>query len=886
MELINRKISILTISTLLVLVASPVFQEGLHAAEQSQSRKTGSSEKKWVKADSLYGAGGLKSTITFAAKDSVIYNLDRRTMELWGKARIEHESTTVKAPEIVIDLNTSLLQASGVAESSKMPAEPAVFTDKQGSFTAETMSYDFKTGKGETSKVSSSSNQIFFGGEHVTRLENGELQIRDGSFTTCEEDDPHYWISSSNMTIIPDDRVTAKPLVMYVRPEIFSRRLPAIPILALPYMVFPLKEGRSSGFLTPSISNESNRGYYLSNLGYFWAIDDYMDLKLEGDISLNGSWRIGNRFRYTKSNIFSGALSGEYKRYTLKSDDSEHREWNAKIVHNQVFDPAMRLDVNLSFQGGDRIYDLNSMNSETIVTEQANSRASLARTFNDESSVAALYFDRTEDLRNHNTNDTVGASYFQNRIYPFRSGFSGESDDWKKDISITSAATLSGTRALRGDISSSGYAASADFELGYYREFAPGYKALFTQGLSFQKRDPVPGLVADDFNATTVVLPLRAQSTLFNHFNVNPGLTVSRFLNNDAQDRDFSTYVFSVDASTRLYGTLGTGLFENTLGLKAIRHTFIPTLTYAWNPSFTGTGYDFYHHLYDWTYSQLYNRFETTRYSGLPEGQNTVGITLKNLFHGKFRGSSAPENYDSVYGDHTVQLLSLSASTAYNFAADALQLAPLTVTAESNALSPNLLLSAGAMYDFYSYDRLTGERVNRFNSDDGNGLLRFVRGFLNMSFTLQGHRADGTSAPTSGAPYLMSTEQSLLRQRFNNGEFSDMDYGLPWQLKLALYLQSDKSNPLQPSTTSLINTSVRTSLSKNWQFAVNTGYDFQQREVIFPMLQLYRDLHCWQMSFQWVPSGSFRSYAIQIGLKAPQLKDIKIRQTGSAAALF
>lgn len=869
-----------------MLLTSPLFQEGLHAAGQSETPKAVSSEKKQVKTDALSGAGKLDRTIFFAAKDSVIYNLDRRTMELWGKARVNHESSVVKAPEIVIDLNTSLLKAFSVADSSKKTVEPAVFTDKQGSFTADTMSYDFKTGRGETSNVSSTSNQIMFGGEHVTRLENGELNITDGSFTTCDDENPHYWISSSNMTIIPDDRIIARPLVMYVRPEIFSHRLPAFPILALPYMVFPIKEGRSSGFLIPSIGNESDRGYSLSNLGYFWAINDFMDLRLEGDIALNGSWRLGERFRYTKRDVFSGSITGEYKRYILNSDDSEHREWNAKIVHNQVFDPDMRLDVNLNFQDGDRLYDLNSLNSETIVNEQANARASLAKTFNEESSIVTLDYDRIKDLRNNNRTDTVGASFYQNRIYPFRSDYSGEMDGWKKDISITTGASLSGTNASVNDVSSSGYAASASVELGYFREFAPGYQALFTQGLSFQKNEVVPGLYDDAFSATSVVLPLRMQSTLFNHFNINPGLTVTRFLNNGGQERDFSTYVFSVDASTRLYGTLNTGLFENLLGLKALRHTFIPIVTYAWNPAFSGVGYDYFHHLYDWTYSNLYNRFENTRYSGLPEGQNTVGITLKNLFQGKFRGSAESDNYDSVYGDHTVQLLSLSASTSYNFAADALQLAPLIITAESNALSPNLMLSTGAMYDFYSYDPLTGERVNRFNSDDGKGLLRFVRGFVNMSFTVQGHRQAGAPAPTSVSPYLKNTEQTLLRDRFNNGEFNEIDYSLPWQLRLSLYLQSDKSNPLQPTTNSLINASAKASLSRNWQIVVNTGYDFQQGEVIFPMLQLYRDLHCWQMSFQWVPSGSFRSYAIQIGLKAPQLKDIHFRQTGRTGSLF
>jgi len=855
--------------------------EVLHAAVVPQKGKEIPAEKRAVRIEALSGTGNIKSTVYFTAKDSIIYNLDRRTMDLWGKARIDHDGANVKAPKIVIDLDTSLLYASGTADSSGVSAEPAVFTDRQGSFDAEMMTYSFKTKRGETTNVSSTSREIIFSGEHVTRNADGELIITNGTFTTCDDEEPHYWFSSSHMNIIPDNRIIARPLVMHIRPELFSKRLPAIPILALPYMVFPIKEGRSSGFLIPSLSSD-DRGYYLSNLGYFWAINDYMDLRLEGDLAFDGSWRLGERFRYTKINSFTGELSGEYRRNPQATD------WNAKVRHTQVFDPSMRLDANLKFQGGDRYYDLNSMNSETIVTEQSNAYASLAKTFNDENSIAALVYNRSADLRNHNSMQTVRATFYQNRMYPFRSGFSEDTGDWKSDFSVTAGASYSGQTLSVLDASSSGYAANANVELGYFKEFAPGYKALFTQGFSLQGRRPVSGIYNDDpYSGTRLVLPLRMQSTLFHHFNINPSLTYIQSLQTDGEQKAFSTAVFAVDATTRLYGTLETGALENLLGLKALRHTFIPSLTYAWNPSFSTGAADAYRNRYDWTDYQLYNRYENTTYTGLPEGQSTVGITLKNLFHGRFRGPSAQGEYSSPAGDHSVELLSLTASTAYNFAADALHLAPLTLTASSNALSQNLLFNAGSMYDFYSYDASTGERVNRLNSEDGRGVLRFVKGFLDMSYSFQGRRNQASSSSTSSATRLPNATQALFRDRFNKTDFSDIDYGLPWQFRISLFLHADRSNPLKPlETTSLLSAAATVPLSKNWQAAVNTGYDLRRNKLAFPMLQLYRDLHCWQLSFQWVPVGEFQSYAVQIGLKASQLTDLKLRQTGRSPGIF
>ena len=861
----------------------PLFVSGLlHASQRSEKGKEERPNKQSVPLDSLSGMGGLKSVVLFTAKDSVIYNLDKRKMELWGKARIDHEDTSIKAPKIIVDLDTSLFRAFGIADSSKKLLEPAVYTDRQGSFNAETMTYNLKTKKGETTNISSSTKQVVFSGANVKRLENGEMFIKDGTFTSCEDPSPHWWVSSSEMTIIPDNRIIARPMILYVRPEIFSERLPSLPILALPYMVFPLKDGRSSGFLVPSFGHNSDMGYGLTNLGYFWAINDYMDLRLNSDISLNGSWGLGERFRYKESNVFSGEIAGEYLHYPAYSD------WNAKIIHNQVFDSSTRLDVNVQLQGPPQGFDLYSNNSITMVTQQSNARAGLAKTFNNENGIASITYNRSEDLSTLVATQTIDALFYQNRMYPFRSSF--PVDDWRSDVSLSSGASYSGSYTSPSTVMSSGYSANADVELGYYHEFSEGNKALFTQGVSLQGTQPMTGLY-DAYNGTSVVFPLKMQSTLFRYFNVNPSLTVIHSFSQDSANRDFSTTVFAVDASTRLYGILETGFLENLFGLNALRHTFIPTLSYLWNPPFSGTAYNYYGNVYDWTDPQLFSRLGNTTYAGVPEGQNTVGISLKNLIQGKVRGPLKADEECAIFGEETVQLLSLNASTAYNFNADALHLAPVAFTASSNALSPNVLFSAGTMYDVYGYDPLTGNRVDRRNSEDGGGLLRFIKGFLNMSLSIQGNSdAKSSVLPWSSSPAPLfgsniaqpNSAQSIFIERFNNEYFRSIDFRQPWEFQFSLLLQSDKSNPLAPVTTSLINGSVKESLSKQWQMVMNTGYDIQNNQLVFPMLRLNRDLDCWQMSFLLIPFGQFRSYAFQIGLKPP-FSDFSIK-TGTGAS--
>ena len=795
--------------------------------------------------------------VTFAAQDSVVYNFDRRSMELWGKARLDHERAQVTAPKIVIDGTSSLLHAYGTSASAQTPAEPAVFGDQQGSLRSDIITYNFQTRVGETASLMPSfANGVYFKGKKVSKLDDGKIVVKDGTFTTCDEAEPHYWFSASSMTLQSDKSLTAKSLVMYIRPEIFSQRLPAIPVMALPYMKWSAKRERVSGLLTPTITTYSS-SLALSKFGYYWAMSDYADLNLEADLALNGSWRLGDRFRYLKNGAFSGVISGDYKRYAATGDRSAATDWNAAIEHHQALDASSQLDVALQFQGGKRDDDLHAMNVESVLTEQTNARASVVKTFQNDNSLLTATYNRSADLRNNNSHQSVESTFYQNRLSPFRAA----GDSWTSAVSITTGAALTLESLSLNERVSSGYSGYLNGELGYYRELGKGSKALLTQGISLQSMEPVAG--SNSYSGTRVLLPLRMQSTLFHHLNLNPSLTYSHSLRSDGGE-SFSTAVFSVDASTRLYGTLGTGMLEKLVGLKALRHTFIPTLSYTWNPAFAGQweSASSSSSVYDWPTATPFSGFEAARFTGLPDGQRTVGLTLKNLFHGKFNGSSTPENGDGSTGDYTAQLLSLTASTSYNSAAEACPLAPLSIVASSNVVAPNVLFSGGAMYDLYSYDSATGARVNRTNRDDGKPPLRFVKGFMNMSVSMQGSRQSGSVASYASvfaSPFASYAEQSLYLNPFLASD---------WQMMLSLFMQTDNINPLAPTSDKLLNVAAKVALSKNWQSGITTGYDLERNTMVFPMVQLYHDLHCWKMGLQLVPSGVFQGITFQLGLKA------------------
>ncbi|WP_246046547.1 putative LPS assembly protein LptD [Chlorobaculum thiosulfatiphilum] len=896
--------------SLLLLVQS---FEGFAPLRAGESASKPQSEKEAATPDSLARKpDDLDSTVVYTARDSLIYNVNKRTADLFGKAKVNYRDSRIEGPTITVEQGTSTARAKASRDSLGRPSELPVYTDSAGSFTAETMAYNYKTRIGTASDISSKDEQGIYSGRNVKRMPSGELYIEDGVYTTCDLEEPHYWFEGEHMRIIPDDRLISRPFIMYIHPEIFNKRLPVLPVMYLPYMSAPISNKRASGFLFPRLGSGGDMGTYLSNLGYFWAISDYADLRVEGDVSFNGSWRLGQRFRYQNGDLYSGSITGEYEKIMLNdSDDPDHRRYinrDLRIIHHQQFDPTARLDVNLQYLGGDRYYDNTSIDLETLVAEQATSYASFSKSWDENNRVLIAGYQKVDDLSTGELTQKATASLYQNRIYPFRPRLSSspsESPGWSSRLFVQP--TLSGSALFNEawGIKTDFYSGNAGLEFGYLHDFSPGYRALFTQGINVQALGKTIS-EQDDLDATSIQLPFKIQSTLFKYLHLTPAVTFTQYrvnstvskyydtsageelTNTIAEPASYATTVFSLDAQTRLYGVMNTGFLDKLTGLSAIRHTFIPTVSFIYNPDYRGSGYDIYDSYYDPVALQnvRYNRFGESLYSAVPEERTFVGLSLQNLFHGKFRSDEvSSESGDSAgAGYKTAQLLSLTASSGYNFAADEMPIAPLVLMASSNAFAPALMFSAGATYDFYTYDPLTGDRVDKLAMDDGKGLLRFVNGFLNMSVSKSGHlRSPFASVDKndSDTPLVKNTslpvEQALYKERFHSDELTDFSASLPWSLRMSLYLISDKSDPLDPYSTALLNSAGRLALSRNWQVGFSTSYDFRNNEFVYPALMLYRDLHDFQFSAQWVPSGEHKGYLFQIAMKPANLKYLKLK---------
>lgn len=853
----------------------------------------------------------LDSTVVYTARDSLVYHIGQRTADLFGKARVDYKESRIEAPRITVIQPTTTIHAGVKQESADKPPELPVFTDKAGSFRAETMEYNYTSRVGTASALTSRDELGIYSGREVRRLPSGELLIENGIYTTCDLDEPHYWFAGNRMTIVPGERIVARPFVMYIHPEIFNRRLPVMPIIWLPYLSAPISNKRSSGFLFPGFGSSNSRGgLFFSNLGYFWAISDYADLRSSGDISLNGSWRLGERFRYKKRDLYSGSFEGDYetieRNHPGDPDYARYVNRNFRLTHHQMFDPTAALDINYQYIGGNRYYSSGSVNPETVITQQATSYASFSKSWDQGNRVLIAGYQRVENLASGDLTQVATTSLYQNRLYPFRSltGISGT--DWRSRFSLQPTMSASGQFVNNESGNSDLYTGNAGLDIEYLHDFAPGYRARFTQGINLQAQRKSTSLT-DDLGATKVQLPFSVHTTLFRYLNLTPSLTYTRYRLNSTirksydsassqvvtetihQPDDYETLLFTLETQSRLYGVLNTGFLEPFTGLGALRHTFIPTITLTCNPDYRGSGFDYYGSCYDPVSQSLvrYNRFGDSLYPGIPEKQTMVGITLQNLLHGRFRNDDVTKGG----GYRTVSLFSLTASSGYNFAADSLRAQPLVLAASTSAFSPALLFSAGSTYDFYTFDPSSGSRIDRLAIDDGKGLLRFVNGFLNMSVSFSG-TLKSTYQPVGQSDSEVSVtrqetspvESAIFRDRFNIDEPVTFSETLPWSLRMSLYVSSDKSDPLDPATMALLNSAARLSLSKNWQVGLNSGLDLDNGRLVYPALMVYRDLHDFQFSGQWVPSGQYRGFLLQIAMKPSHLRYLKVQASGGNAA--
>ena len=790
--------------------------------------------------------------VYYNSDDSLLNDMKNRKAFLYGNAVVKYEDMTINAAFIEVDLDKKEVYAYGRTDGDSIVGKPE-FNQGDETFVADTIRYNFNSKKGIIKNVTTVYDGAYLIGGKTKLHENKHIHMTHGKFTTCDLPDPHFYFNLSKAIVIPDDKIISGPANLVVED---------VPTpIGIPFGFFPNKKGGTSGIIIPEFGDEENRGFFLRNGGYYWAINDYVDLTVLGDIYSKGSWGAGMIMNYKLRYKFNGSLSFKYNRnlfgYRGLSNFSASNQYALrwKFTQDSKANPnsTFSADVNMSSTDYDKY---NSYNVNNYMTSTKQSSVSYSYVFPNTPLSMSVALKHSQNSNTGSIDLTLPEFAFNmSRIYPFkRKKAVGKSRFYEK---ISIAYTMNATNKIRTN--------DADF-------FNIPYDSI-TNGIIH--RIPI--------NAS---FKLFKYTTLTPSFNYNERWYFKRFSKqwNDSDnllETDYAStfarvwdYNASLSWSTTIYG-----MFNFRKGkVKALRHVFSPNVSFSYVPDFGKEKYKYYGTYsrvmynnstgqYD-TVSNMYSMFEGLPY-GTPNkgGSGTVNINLGNNLEMKLRNLK-----DTTKDNMKIKLLeSFNISTNYNIFADSLRWAPISITARTRIkvvdISFNTTLDP---YAIAQNEYGTYQRINKALVKTNGHLVRMTIGYLTVGFSLNSKARDKKIAE----------QQESLYDIIYGYPNSYVDFNVPWNLRVSYTFRYTKPYD-EMKITQTLNVSGELNITKKWKISVATGYDFEAKKMSPTTIDIYRDLHCWEMSLHVVPFGQHKSYAFQINVKASMLQDLKLNKRRS-----
>ncbi len=809
-----------------------------------------------IAADSLAppSPSGVDSLIQYSASDSIVYSLDGRTMHLHGESKIRYKELSLEAEKVDIDWKTTSLSAYGVPDSTDTTGtgyrgQPKM-VDRGEAYEGSNVAYNFKSKKGRITLGETEIDDGFYYGDRIKKLGDDVLFVSDGKYTTCELDDPHYYFGSPEMKVKVKDEVVARPVYLFID---------EVPVAALPFGVFPSKGGRSSGFLPPTYGQNS-KGRYLRGLGYFWAMSDYSDISLTSDGYTNGSWVLHSDFRYALRYEFTGSISGSYgNTFEGEPGDPVYTSediFNVHLTHHQDIDPTSKVDVDFTFTSGS-YYQNTSVDYAELLRQQIISNATYQKSWEGTPHSLTANVNRTQDLSTGAITQILpGIVFSRNQTYPFRFGNdSGLAEDW-------------------------------------YEYLGFSYTGQFRNENS-KTVDTFTGLeTKEDRRGVQHSLPINAASKV-GYFNLTPFFTytekwydrsITKALNPadstvvSTEDRGFHAVRYfdtGISLGTKLYGILQPGIF----GVTGIRHQFLPSVSYTYSPDWAKPSYGYWGSYTDALGNAVeYSFYEKEVYGGAPLGERqSIGVRFGNVFEMKTTSD------DTSGEDNKFQLLNLDLSTSYNFARDSLKFDEINMGYRT-AIGEVLNIGGSSRFNLYKFDNASARRVDKFLLSEDGRLAQLTSFSLSIGTKLSGEKSSSTAGPKKEeADSLGLDEESGYIGVYHEPK---PDFSIPWQLDLTWNFSQNQANPNFVTKTSNLSAALSFNLTEFWKIRASTSYDILNKEFAAPLITIYRDLHCWEMNFSWVPTGTNKHYQFEIRLKSPLLQDVKVTKQESSAGVF
>jgi len=799
---------------------------------------------------------GLTSKVVYSAKDSIMFSISEQKVYLYGNAKIEYEDIVLTAAYIEIMFQKSEIFARGITDSAGKKIGRPQFTQNEETFQSENMTYNFKTKKGIIKQVITKDGENFVHGKVVKRMGNGEINVKNGQFTTCSLEEPHYQIKFYKAKVIPNKKIVTGPAYLVIED---------VPIpIGVPFGFFPNKKGQKTGILFPTYGESTNRGFFLENGGYYIPIGEHMDLALRGDIYTHGSWAAKVASNYKKRYKYDGNISMNYAINIIGekglSDYQQNKDFFVRWNHNQDVKarPNSRFSANVN-AGSSKYNEFNPSSTSDYLSNTFQSNVSYSTT------IAGKYNLSANMRHSQNTiTKTVDLSlpeltFSANRFYPFRPKARVGASKWYDNISVnytmSARNSLSTFDSLLFDKSS-----LSKFKNGMNHQISTNNTTKIFKYLSWSN--------TINFNDRWYLQSIERNWS--NEMYISNSDTLYGRVKTDTINGFKAAHDFSLSSSlnTKLYGflKLKKGPF------RVIRHVMTPSVSFVFTPDFGSQFWGYYKYYIDTTYHndpkklKKYSIFETGIFGTPPPSKSgSVNLSISNNLEIKVRN-----NKDSITGLKKITLIeNLTISTSYDVAKDSCNWSDLVLSGYTKIFRNIDLRYAGA-WTPYVTDSL-GLASNTFLWNDTKKLLkhRNTDWALSLNWNVNSETRKTKKSAQSPANQLL----------LNDPDYVNFD--IPWGFNLAYTFRYSKQYltdppPNQKELIQTLSFNGNLTVTKNWKVGITSGFDFEQKKFSYTSINIYRDLHCWEMKFNWIPTGFRKSYNLSISVKSAVLQDLKL----------
>lgn len=797
----------------------------------------------------------LDAPISATATDSIQYALSSNRVRLYGNAVVKYKDIVFEAGFIDFNMKTSTLYAAGLDSAGKRVQEP-IYTEGIDRYTMEAMTYNFKTKQARILGVMTQVEEGFLHGEVVKKLENNEVNVANGKFTTCDLKHPHFYIALTKAKVIPHDKIVTGPawLVIGDVPTPF----------VLPFGFFPNTTKRSSGIIPPQYGEENERGFFLRDGGIYLGLSDYVDLSIRGSFYSKGSWDVRTHLNYAWRYRFTGSLDVTYSNVKIGHEGTPSAVHSSSymIYWNHTQDrrtmPNSTFNANVSFgSSGHNRY--NSQTTQEFLNNQMSSSISFSHQFPGTPVNISLSINHSQSSRDSIVNIRLPQfSLAVARVYPFKRKEGGGKQRWYEKIGISYNTNLQNAITIKE---------TELFTRKALQQMRNGMQHQASISTSFNLFKFINISPSINYSANWYLQSYRY------HWDNATALPVRDTVNGFARAWQFNT---SIGASTKIYGMF---TFREKSYIKAIRHVLTPSISLSYHPDFSDPMFKMYSEVQQDKSGKIrrYSHFEGTLYGGPGPGKSgSIGLSLNNNLEMKVRSKS-----DTTNTDKKISLLdALSFNTSYNFLADSLNWAPLSISARTRLFN---LFELSAQLRFNPYDcNDQGQILNQYYFQRTRKPMRFESFYFSTSFsiskTITGKgKTQAPPQPLGYLPGFLPYGEAL------STDFLIIDYGdfsAPWSLSCS-YNYSFSQYGSRTQAVQSISLYGSLSFAESWRFGFSTGYDFNSRKITMSSLNISKDLHCWLMSVSIVPFGTMRSYSFRIGAKAGMLQDLKYNKNRS-----